>query len=100
MKKAYKNKRDQYKAEAEIERMLKETAVKNANYYKSLLEKQQEEKKKWWSSNVYCSNCQSVTSIQCPPGKDLDVNADCVVCRVEGHLAIVSNVYVDRTGRI
>lgn len=70
MRKNYKNKRDQYKAERdafEIEA--------------KLLRKKCEDKKKGFSCNVYCSHCQTVYGAIVPRGQSIR-SSGCAHCGV------------------
>lgn len=88
MRKTYKNKRDQYKAEAEIERSRANGLADQLKIMREQKEKEAAEKKKWWSCTVFCGNCLTVNNISCPPGMTIETG-DCVHCRVRGHLKLV-----------
>ena len=88
MRKTYKNKRDQYKSEAE-------QAKRDATFWKEVADKKQKqvdekeaESKKGYSTVVYCTNCLHVNDVLIPPGVKID-EGDCVTCRVRGTLKLV-----------
>lgn len=91
MKKGYKNKRDQFKAESE--RFRKEALYQGQE--KDRLQRELDsikiEDKKRWSAIVYCENCKEVNSVSIPPGVSLD-EGDCTTCRVRGKLKFVAKV--------
>ena len=88
MRKTYKNKRDQYKAEAEQNGIKAERDEAEAQRLRNELNKKAEEAKKRYSATVYCSNCLQVTNIEVAPGVRID-EGDCVVCRVRNRLSLV-----------
>lgn len=81
MKPRYKNKRDQYKAEAEHERYLKQSALIELEKLRKECEAKKKEEAKRYSARVYCSNCCEVHNVSIPPGTEI-INGDCVNCRV------------------
>lgn len=80
MKKAYKNKRDQYKAELD-----------EANRKNDRLERAERERKKGLSCNVYCSHCQIVYGAVVPRGGSIKYSG-CAHCGVSGTGCLVSKM--------
>jgi hypothetical protein len=83
MRKTYKNKRDFYKKEAEINKQSaefwKEQAAKNNQVLADYKKKCEEKKKQSYSADVYCSNCQKVVSSIVPGGVDIH-SSGCANC--------------------
>lgn len=78
MKASYRNKRDQYKAEAQ-ENLRRALAAE-----KKLAGLQpKKEGVEYYSDYVYCTNCQYVLSVRIPVGRSIR-ESDCANCRVIG----------------
>lgn len=95
MRTRYKNKRDQFKAEAETNKrsaeFWEEQARKNREEFETYKRTKIEQEKKRYSAIVFCGNCHEVHSVLIPPEVEIE-KGDCVNCRVRGQLKLVTKV--------
>lgn len=79
MTKQYKNKRDEYKAQAESEKWAKEKLQRELDELKKI----QSAPKKGFECEIYCTNCQTAYSAIVPHGGSIK-DSGCAYCGKTG----------------
>ena len=88
MKESYKNKRDFYKAQAEVNLQRAEEAERTVQRFLDEKRKSEEQKPvpkkdEWYPVTVYCKNCKYVSNYNVRKGIPV-AQAGCVVCEMKG----------------